>query len=160
MGNGYGATTIDAAPMTLAITLPLKPAQSSRLTASLRLPSTQTITKPKSHHGIAALASPTSNAIPSPFSAALSTPISAALLPLSSTTPLAPPPYATGQCSFHLTKTQDYEHNSINLFAIIKRKYGAGNDTGDISLGNFLLTMTARESMTALATRSPASCPI
>lgn len=62
---------------------------------------------------------------------ASATPTSAAPPPPSSATPPAPLPYATGQCSFHLTETQDCETDSKNLFAIINLKDGAGNDIGD-----------------------------
>lgn len=48
--------------------------------------------------------------------------------------PPAPPPYTPGECSFHLTETQDCEKDSKNLFAIIHLKDGAGNDIGDTSV--------------------------
>lgn len=67
-------------------------------------------------------------------SVASAKPTSTIPAPSSSTTTPSPPPYATGQCSFHLTETQDCVTNSRNLFAIIKLKDGAGNDIGDTSV--------------------------
>ncbi|KAJ8067976.1 hypothetical protein OCU04_003556 [Sclerotinia nivalis] len=52
-------------------------------------------------------------------------------LPLPSSTPPPPPlPYATGTCSFHLTKTQNCVSASKNLFAIITPKDNARNTIG------------------------------
>ena len=47
------------------------------------------------------------------------------------TIPPAPPPYATGQCSFHLTESQDCEADDMNLYAIIHLVDGAGHLIGD-----------------------------
>ena len=54
--------------------------------------------------------------------------------PAPAPTPSSPPPYVTGQCSFHLTETQDCEPDSKNLFAVINLEDGAGNDIGDTSV--------------------------
>lgn len=61
-------------------------------------------------------------------------PSSSVAPPPTSTTAAPPPPYVTGQCSFHLTETQDCEKDSLNLFAVINLKDGAGNDIGDTSV--------------------------
>ena len=79
---------------------------------------------------IAALSTATSTL--STTSSALPPPSSAAQAPAPTST--TPPPYVTGQCSFHLTETQDCEPDSKNLFSVIKLKDGAGNDIGDTSV--------------------------
>lgn len=58
---------------------------------------------------------------------------SASATPTPSATP-PPLPYVPGQCSFHLTETQNCDPASKNLFAIITLKDGAGNDIGDTSV--------------------------
>jgi hypothetical protein len=73
--------------------------------------------------------------------AALSTaspapPSSTAAPPPPPSTTAAAPAYATGQCSFHLTETQDCEADSSNLFAIINLKDGRGADIGDTPTTN------------------------
>ena len=79
---------------------------------------------------IAALSTATSTLSTTP--SALPPPSSAAPAPAPTST--TPPPYVTGQCSFHLTETQDCEPDSKNLFSVIKLKDGAGNDIGDTSV--------------------------
>lgn len=77
------------------------------------------------------------SAYPESYNSQVSSWISALVTPTTSSTPPpstsspAPPPYVTGQCSFHLTETQDCADHSNDLFAIIHLKDGAGNDIGD-----------------------------
>lgn len=80
------------------------------------------------------------SAYPDDYNSQVSSWISALAPPSATTTPSpstsspAPPAYVTGQCSFHLTETQDCGDDSKNLYAVIHLKDGAGNAIGDTNI--------------------------
>ena len=57
---------------------------------------------------------------PAPPQPVLSTPTAATPTAVPSSTSSPPPAYATGNCSFHLTETQDCSSDATNLYAIVK----------------------------------------
>ena len=73
------------------------------------------------------------NSLVSSWMSALATATTTSTPPPSS--PTAPSPaYVTGNCSFHLTETQDCLDVRKNLYAIISLKDAAGNDIGDTNV--------------------------